>query len=330
MKKLFLLGFLCLSLYGHAQPQFTVNNCFQVNDSTHLGFVIVAQNFADFIPQTGTNHTWDFSSTGTPGPWTTWTNPTIPYHFQPASQSIHSIFAASEINEYSLVAFPRDHFYSRSANQDTLYMDGLYTSTNYMFRPRLPFLTFPLDFADSVSTFTRQYANPNQPTNATGSVTRSWIYDGFGTVIFPYGQANNVYRIRTIQVDSNYVISSASTSEELIWFSQADGIPVLRFVNTGGLISAYYTSATGATAVDATRLEGDFLPYPNPFEDVIHLQRNASDKLEQATLYDAHGKRIVVTEGNASSLETQGLPAGLYIVEAKFVNGKVVRKKVAK
>ncbi|CAN5411363.1 hypothetical protein BH10BAC1_BH10BAC1_13170 [soil metagenome] len=175
-----------------AQAQFNASNCFQLNDSAKLGFAVVSQSFDNFIAQTGSSYTWDFTTTGTPGPWTSWTSPTALYKFQPSSASIHLPFASTEINEYASLPFARDHFYTYSTIQDTLYCDGFYTSSDKVYLPRIPYLTFPLNYSDSVYTQTTQTGGTAL---GPGVISRYWIYDGFGTVKFPYGTESNVYRI---------------------------------------------------------------------------------------------------------------------------------------
>ncbi len=126
-----------------AQPVFTASNCFQVNDSSKLGFAVNSETFESFIPQTVSNHNWNLSNNG-------WTATTTSYIFQAGSQESHTAFSNSEINEYALTTFFRDIFYSYSVDKDTLYLDGFYLSTSYAARPSYPYLSFPLNFGDSL------------------------------------------------------------------------------------------------------------------------------------------------------------------------------------
>lgn len=304
-----------------AQPTFTSANCFQVGDTSRLGFSVFAESFESWVAQTGSNHTWDFSTTN-------WVEPTVPYVFQAATASIHTLFAGSDINEYGLVLFPRDLFYTYSAGQDTLYYDGLYTSTNYLYRPHVPYLTFPLDFGDSASYYGQQFANVNQPTTATGSVTRRWVYDGYGTLQLPYGTIPNCYRIRTHQVDSIYVISSGTPYDELIWFRASDGIPVLRFLKNATLISAYYTSASsGPTGLGEAGTTPRPSAWPVPFGNSLKVQPS-SYPLTEAVLFDGLGN--VVSRAQNNAFETSQLPAGTYWLRTRDNHGQVFRQVVCK
>ncbi|MGB3947181.1 MAG: T9SS type A sorting domain-containing protein [Bacteroidia bacterium] len=305
--------FLLFSIALFAQPQFSSINCFQVNDSSKIGFAIVSQSFDDFIPATGNNYTWDFTTTGTPGPWTTWTAPTVSYLFQPSSQSIHSPFQSTEINEYAQLSFSRDLFYTYSSNQDTLYFNGLYSNANYAYKPSIPYLTFPLNYIDSVYSYTKQYANPNQPTNATGSVTRYWIYDGYGTVKLPYGTATDVYRVRTKQVDSSYIINFVTPYEEIIWFRQSDGIPILRFLKNGTMISAYFASVDATSSVKENNNYDTFSIYPNPAQQNINIKYKG---VADITISDYMGKVIYqkLSLNTSEPIDVSTFPTGLYTI----------------
>jgi hypothetical protein len=242
-----LTGACCAALPVLAQPDFTASSVFQVGDS----YALMIQDFAVHVPQTGSAHVWDFSGNTTAGPWGTWTKPTSPYKFQAASKSLQTSFATSEVNEYNAGAFPRDLFYTYSASKDTLYYDGLHTSSNYRYVPHIPYLAFPLKFNDSGTVHVDQFTNPSQPTVKTGSVDRTWIYDGYGTVKFPYGEAQDVFRIRTVQKDSAFIgtFVTGVQYDELIWFRKSDGIPVLRFYKNGTTINAYFTSAEAGSGI---------------------------------------------------------------------------------
>ncbi len=328
MKKIYTsILFLLVTPTVFAQLQFTANNCFQLNDSSKLGFAVLAQGFDNFVSQTGNNYTWDFTDTGTPGPWTNWTNPTISYNFQPSSQSIHTPFAASQINEYSIVAFPRDHFFTYSANQDTLYANGYYKTSNIVYIPQVPYLTFPLSFSDSVFHYQSITMGVNGP---PASVSRYWIYDGFGTVKLPYGTENNVFRIRTKQIDSLTSINYAIINEEIIWFRQ-DGIPLLRFEKQGtNSIYVYYASMQGTNSINENSLKSSISIFPNPFTDIISFSNVPNENIKQVLLYDSQGVLMFSEYGKPLSINTANLNKGIYIIEILLSDNSVIHRKLIK
>lgn len=303
---LFLTGLLILGSHSFGQKQFTADNSYRVNSGSKLGFAIYLQSFESLVPQTGSNYTWDFRQAN-------WTDPVTPYLFQPSTASIHNLFYHTEINEYGNVLFGRDLFYTYSAGRDTLYCDGFYAAANYLYRPRIPYLTFPLNFGDSVYSRTRQYAVPTQPTTATGSISRYWVYDGYGTLQLPYGTVTDVYRIRTRQTDSSYVLNSATVYDETIWFRQ-DGIPVLRLQKNATIMNAYFASA-GSSGIDELSVNtGEISIYPNPAGNKITIL--ASDQIA-GTRYrvsDHLGRTVMMgmIHGSSEEIDVSSLSPGLY------------------
>jgi hypothetical protein len=266
MKHLFTFALCVLAAAAAAQPSFTSNNCFHVGAESTLGYGVAIIPYADFVNETGTNHTWDFSDNNAGGPFFSWTLPTAEYIFQSGADSDHIVFAESEINEYALTAFARDAFYSYSDDQDTLYIDGVYSGGNNYPSPNSPYLSFPLQFGDSVYTSTPLLSG----NDVIGSRTRWWIYDGYGSVAFPYGTANDVYRIRTVQIDSTFIINFASRYDEMIWFQGATGIPVLRMQGYPTAVNAFYAGVDGAAVVsnNADLVEAVF---PNPSAGAVQM-----------------------------------------------------------
>ena len=322
-----LVLFLSVSVVLVAQPQFTASNCFQLNDASSIGFAVVSAPFGNQQSLTGSDYTWDFSSTGTPGPWTNWAAPTAEYVFQASSSSIHTPFLATQINEYGQLPFARDHFYSYSSASDTLYMNGFYSSSNHQYIPAIPYLSFPLSYSDSIHTHTIQ----NQGAPMTGSVTRYWIYDGFGTLVLPYGTANDVYRIRSMQVDSSYVLNSIlSTNEEIIWFRQSDGIPVLRFVKQGETVMyAYYASASGATAISETK-SNKLSVFPNPIQERIHVTLPNNEQIARIELLDMQGRTALQGADSPIYLDGSSLRSGAYMIQVTLEDGTRLQKRVVK
>jgi hypothetical protein len=313
------LALLSSPLCLHAQPQFTSSTCYQVGDSTKLGFVLVLEGFDPFIPQTGSNFTWDFSGTGFPGPWGTWTEPTIPYNFQPSAKSTHVPLQFTQINEYANTGIPRDHFYSYSANKDTLYYNGYYSGgTSYVYYDPLPYFIFPMDFGDSVSV-SRPILNATG-TVQTGTVTRSWKYDGFGTVKFPFGEAKNVYRILSRQTDSlvvNGIFISAFTTEEMLWISQSTGIPVLRFQKQGpSNIYAWYASVGGTSSLDEPGHAANLTIFPNPSDGQVRLHSGRTLGGLPFTVTDLMGRtvRSGTIAYTDTSVDVRDVPDGIYLL----------------
>lgn len=324
MFRIFLyFGLIFISNAVRGQSQFEASNCFQLNDSSFIGFAVVTENFDGQVSQTGSNYVWDYSSTGTPGPWTNWAEPTVPYHFMPSSESIHSPFNSTEINEYAVLPFARDHFYTYSSQQDTLYFNGHYASSNNQYLPAIPYLTFPLSYTDSVFTTTEQSASP-------GLVSRYWIYDGYGMLKLPYGDVDDVVRIRTHQVDSSYVLNMVlSTQEELIWFRLSDGIPVLRFIKQGETtMAAYYASASSPMGINTFVESNTIRTFPNPVADFLNVE--GLENGQPFEIYDLTGKLITRDVFRSNGIQLAGLQSGSYVLRITSENGQSIVSRFVK
>ncbi len=311
-----------------AQPVFTSANCFSVNDSAKANSIYLMQDYSAYVANTGRNHSWNFVDGGISGPWGDWVKPTASYVFRRASLAQAASFGQSEINEYSVLPVTRHAFYTYADDKDTLYLDGIIlASSQYPRSPRIPYLSFPLSFGDSVFSYTKQFV-PGQPTRESGSASRTWIYDGYGTVSFPFkANIGNVYRIRTKQVDSIYVLNSAQESEEIIWFEGSTGIPILRFQKSGTAITVWYADIEGVTTSlnYANIANTDIEIYPNPVTDRLMVKHAEHQQIKQIAATDLAGKTFLLDPTNATVTD---LNNGMYIISVEFTNGKSLAKKV--
>jgi hypothetical protein len=243
--------------------------------------------------------------------------------------STHVPFQSTQINEYANVGMGRDDFYSYSSLADTLYYHGYYSGgNNYVYYLPLPYLVFPMNFSDSIRV--RKPIMNATLSVQTGTVTRYWIYDGFGTIKFPYGTENNVYRIRTKQIDSlmvNGFFISATVNEELIWIKQSDGIPVLRLQKQGvSNMYAYYASAQGTSSISEISENNSLRVYPNPGTDFIYLSNKGSLKEKKYTISDYLGRVVLngILKSEEVEIDIRTIPNGFYLFQVEgSVNQKV-------
>jgi hypothetical protein len=288
---------------AQAQPTFTSNECFHQGLSSHIAWVFSTGSYAAAKQSTGDNHTWDFSAES-------WPAPTGEYVFQSGSDGAE-VFSNSEINEYGLATFSRDLYYSYSEDNDTLYYDGLVVSGNpYHYEPPMPYLTFPMNFNDSTHHHHLIYTTIGANSVLVGSSSRSWKYDGYGTVQLPYGTFENVYRISTDQTDSTYITNFVTNYRELIWFRASDGLPVLRFTAAGDFINVHYSGDGSADVHDEISRES-ILVYPNPAD---HLIRISDHNIGQIEIFNLTGSRITQIKGTNGVFDVKELPIGVYFV----------------
>jgi hypothetical protein len=148
------------------------------------------------------------------------------------------------------------------------------------------------------------------------------MYDGFGTIKFSYGTQGNVYRIRTKQIDSTIIngnFISANVAEEILWFRQSDGIPVLRFQRQGTTaISAYYASVSGTTGIAKPELPNTIQIYPNPANEYVAIQANGiSLKCKNYVLTNQLGEQVLsgVFNPESTQINLGSLAPGLYFLQ---------------
>ncbi len=325
MKRFFSLSLCIIGLSASAQPAFTHNHCFQIGDSTRTSFAYVLETFEAQVVKTGNNYTWDYSAYQ-------WTTPSAIYKFQAGSASLHAGFEKSQINEYSLATFSRDLAYSYSSDFDTLYLEGVYSVSSYFYKPSLPYLSFPLNYNDSVKVHRFQYAHPSFPTTPTASIYRKWTYDGFGTLKLPDGKNENVYRIRTNQIDSTLITSTANVYDELIWFRASDGIPILRLVKQGAVCAASFCTSE-ITGISASKEPSAVLHlYPNPVSGHGILDIGPETKndgrmtMVYGHVYSLDGRKMLTVEITDNRIDVSSLQPGMYILKTEFGVGRFVKE----
>ena len=310
-RNLFFIAMILASV-SQAQPTFTANQCFHQGLSSNIAWVFSTGSYAAAKQNTSDNHTWDYSAES-------WPAPTGEYVFQAGSEGAEG-FANSEINEYGLATFSRDLYYSYSANNDTLYYDGLVVSGSpYHYAPSLPYFTFPLNYNDSSYHHHLLYATIGVNQVLVGSSSRSWKYDGYGTLQLPYGTFENVYRISTDQIDSTYITNYVVNYRELIWFRASDGLPVLRFSAAGDFINVHYSGAGSADVNDAFSRESVQV-YPNPANHNIRISDN---HIEQIEIFNLTGQCVAQMKKMNGVFDVKELPTGVYFVG--LLDGQKIR-----
>lgn len=315
MKRLiiFLLAYSAGNLL--AQPVFTADNCFHPGLESQIRWTFLSGSYADAVMETGPDYTWDFSGLS-------WPEPTGTYLFQTGAESGNSTFANAGVNEYAEATFARDLFYTYSEDEDTLYYNGLVIGSNYAYTPAIPYFTFPMNFGDSLHHYTQLTAIVGNQEMVTGSTTRYWIYDGYGTVSLPYGTQQDVYRIRTVQTDSTYITNFAVTYQEIIWLRASDGLPVLRFQETGGQISVHHTLVSDEVSVEETS-PATVMVYPNPAAECFSVI--SDQRITGIELMDASG-RVLQNWTPAAQYDIGFLDEGTYVVRIVTDRSKYNRR----
>lgn len=72
----------------------------------------------------------------------------------------------------------------------------------------------------------------------------------------------------------------------------------------------------------------DLKTFPNPVNNILHLQTNAS--IKQISIYNSIGKELIKTQINQNMLDVSNLPVGLYIIKIQTENGAIRSSKFIK
>lgn len=80
--------------------------------------------------------------------------------------------------------------------------------------------------------------------------------------------------------------------------------------------------------LDTNNFEANsFSVFPNPVNDVLHIQSNLHEEIHQITLYTLTGQRIKESQKN-DQLDLSELPAGIYLVKIETAKGTVTKKVI--
>ncbi len=168
------------------------------------------------------------------------------------------------------------------------------------------YIEFPYTFN---TVFSDTYTPDNIPFTAT--------YDGYGTLILPFGTYHNVVRQKIEEMEqTNYIWFHANPFFPIAQ-TIAGGIGVMR--NTAVLANKQFESHAA------------FEMYPNPTSDHFTVRmENFNDAA--IDLYDVSGKRIASQKISKSSatLDLRDCSAGIYFVKVTAGNGQTSVQKIIK
>lgn len=304
MKKLFTILFSFTAFASTAQPVISNGNNippFGASDSISVSTTALSPGSG------GANVTWDYSSlVCTVAGKATYVDPaTTPYTatYPSANKAIKIEIPTGTIYEYDIVSASK---WEMLANNVTAT-----TGQNYTPNPKT-MMPFPFHYNDVVTDTYQELAS------GTGSVTMT--YDGYGTLITPYGTYNNVVRMKRdfggpTDYYYDYYISS----------------PYLQLVvSFDANVSKYTVVKTGTTGVSS--ISGNkttVLAYPNPFSSTTTVSVNTTENLSNATLVltDMTGKAVKEVPANTREItvDRAGLNAGLYFYSV-YNNGVCLAK----
>jgi len=246
----------------------------------------------------GANQLWDFSSINVASNSTGY-GTTVPYSTAPGAAN------------YPLANYCFKYY---TAGSSTIYYDfskltntgletfGTYTEqgleTHNIDTQLMP---LPLSYGDTY-TDTYQTATSTPKTNIV-------TYDGFGTLITPFGTYTNVGRQK--------IIATTYNSTAYRWFQINPFTPLLYVdvnTSTNAVTSAAIFDAN--LAVNSNEFTAKISVFPNPTRSQLTIHPSNNAIIDKVTITDLMGKVVLVQSGNTTQVNVEQLASGLYILEA--------------
>jgi len=294
----------CLSV-AHGQITFTYSSFSPQNGDTY----VVGKASPPSPGPSGANQTWDFSNVTITGSST--------YTVTPASSvpcSSSYPFATQAIGTggtYSMIKVSSSdyQFYGMTITPS---VPGVVNSN-----PRQVF-AFPMSYTNS---FSDSYAGIDQ-NNVSEYGTTTVTYDGYGTVITPYGNYPNACRINVYVTvtDSTTTVNCTGTRDYYMWYVSAYRYPVAAIWSSTGNCSLTFGSEflQGVSSGIEENIENaSFNIFPNPFSCQTTLW--TAKQLSNATLTidNCFGQTVAQIKnisGQTVTFSRDNLASGLYFI----------------
>lgn len=168
----------------------------------------------------------------------------------------------------------------------------------------------------------------------TISGTQSYVVDGWGTIMTPYGTFENVLRITiTSEETVESFTTTVSNGTETNWYSPDYPIPVMTIItdistatgvpsDTTMSMSALVSYTPVTVGITDNNLDNTFTIYPNPTSDHIIVKADDLNENSILKIYSATGKLAKeVSFIGDENIDVSDLSPGIYIAVI-LVDGK--------
>jgi hypothetical protein len=296
---------------SYAQPNFTTADMPNIGDNDTIMILQYHPLTNNLDTETGNSFNWNFSS--------------LPFNvqnfididsFRVKQHFVSKSFPNAAIEEYKTgVTGQTVNLYSFS--NDTLYVHRLGDISNNWALSPLASIAFPITFNNSSVINSKIYTGTGF-TLLVGERKTTTLYDGFGTLNMPNGKSyNNVFRIKQIERDTNYVTNTVTSTTSYIWYKQGGQVPLLRLVYTGvsNLYFVFGSKANGKTSgINELKIVSNINIYPNPSKDLIQIQVNSYLLGSNYLITDQLGKILMTGKitSETISVDINKLNSGLY------------------
>ena len=145
---------------------------------------------------------------------------------------------------------------------------------------------------------------------------------------FSGGEFVHDYYIENDSLKTGRTFPAGEIIRDTVWFSLADAHG--NFLEVAAILT-FETTSGSSTQVDNRRIEA-FRIYPNPAGDLLFINDNNENWISRIKIYSLSGQIVRYFDSPPvnSGLSISGLRKGLYILEATYDDGFIIRKKVIK
>lgn len=297
-------------------------------------------NQADFAPspgQAGANITWDFSNQiidDFTGNYTVMLPSEVEGSEDFPGATMVWVVDFDGIVLGSYTGFENNTFTEYGTKSE---FSGFSSGVNYS--DPIDHFTYPLSYQNTGSdTYSGSVFGIGSSNSISG--TQSYVVDGWGTIITPYGNFENVLRITHTSIETlQSTLTILTNRTQTSWYSPDYPIPVMiiasDFSSAMGMpldssqtMTAMVSYTPASTTGLADRANQNALTiYPNPAADQITVKVDGLPQNSFLKIYAANGKlsKEVNMNGN-EKIDVSMLPPGIYIA-IMLADGKKYAQK---
>ena len=161
----------------------------------------------------------------------------------------------------------------------------------------------------------------SQDVNNTTAYTEIQTYDGYGTLITPFGTFTNAIRIKTENPDD-------STETLYTWY-KVNPFRYLLTVIVGNVLGDVNFNFADPTVLSNQKFDvSEIVIFPNPASNFLIVKHSDDTIINRITITDLSGKKILEQNGNIPLINIESLASGMYVLEVFSGENKIVSKFV--
>lgn len=127
--------------------------------------------------------------------------------------------------------------------------------------------------------------------------------------------------------ESTYFSLISSDGPQYIYINTYANYQELRLDRFTGFVTVYRNTRL---SISESEKAEDFIMYPNPVKDKLHLVHNNTNALKTLSIYDFSGRLVSKVESVSSTIDVSELSQGIYFIELVYKNQKTTKKRFIK